>query len=51
MQSIHLTRAAPDGTQVWAKVVNGAITNGGVNLVPQQWLAKPADFQFLLRAA
>ncbi len=24
----------PNGTQVWAKVYNGPITNGGVNQVP-----------------
>lgn len=23
-----------DGTQAWAKVLNGSITNGGVNQVP-----------------
>ncbi len=25
----------PDGTQVWAEVYNGQITNGGVNSVPR----------------
>lgn len=28
-------RKLPDGTQAWAEVRNGAITNGGLNVIPR----------------
>jgi hypothetical protein len=28
-------RTMPDGTQAWAEVRNGEITNGGLNVIPR----------------
>ncbi len=33
----------PNGTQAWANVWKGKITNGGVNLQPQRWIPDPTE--------